>query len=379
MHWVTYFPKIANVHLTKDLGLIPLYMQRIGGYRSSLVARFPHENYPALEGEAEALHTHELTDAGNIGFLDKSFLRYLRENASKIDVLNLFQLSRDNIFYGLAYKYFNPSGKLYLKLDTYNQHLQERKAHARSRFKRKILQTAENRFFQKLDLVSVENSKGYALALDAYPQWKGKLIYLPNGCNDYYLKQHFQPPFAKENIVLSVGQPGSEVKNYDLFLHALKHLKTPANWRFRIVGPISDDFKARWEESRQKQPKWAARVEFTGQITDRLSLYEEFARAKVFFLPSHFESFGLVYTEALYFGCVLVGHKAMSAYDDLSLSGKYGTYFKSNQPESFARAIEAAIELSEVEGIEAEIRAHSEACFYYSKIAETLKSALDER
>ncbi|NEN25729.1 glycosyltransferase [Cryomorpha ignava] len=375
MRWITYFPEIHNVHLTKDLGLLPYYMQEVLGYDAALMARFPDDEYPALDGEVKGLETISLGDKGNLFFTEKASVHYLKNHARKIDVLNLYHLSRHTLVYGNIYKKNNPKGKLYLKLDAYTTHLQKRKRYARNIIKNIALKWLEKEFFRNVDLISVESHEGLEMAQKTYPNLHDKLIYLPNGCNDRYLKTAFTKPFKKENTILSVGRPGSSDKNYELLLAAIPFLEL-GNWKIRIAGPVSDEFDQKWQKVLLDYPAEAAKIEFLGNFADRKKLYEEYAAAKVFFLPSRVESFGIAFVEALYFGCVLVGHKGMSAYNDLSANGEFGVYFEDNDPVSFANSLSEAIKMSDNEGVHKRIENHAAENFYWSTLAVKLDKRL---
>ena len=374
MRWITYFPEIHNVHLTKDLGLLPFYMQEVAGYDAALMSRFPEDEYPALEGEMKGLKTISLGDKGTWFFTERASVHYLKNHAKEIDVLNLYHLSRHTLVYGYLYKKNNRKGKLYLKLDAYTSHLSSPKTYAQNPVKNAVLKWLERRFFKVVDFISVENTHGLKLAKSTYPKLKKKLFYLPNGCNDLYLKKHFPAPFKKENTILSVGRPGSSDKNYELLIGALPFLKLDY-WIIKIAGDVSPEFQAKWKSAAEKYPEQTSKIEFLGHFTNRQKLYEEYASAKVFFLPSRVESFGIAFAEALYFGCVLVGHQGMSAYDDLTENGKFGIYFEDNDPESFAKSLSEAIDKSEQKDIQDKIQVHAAENFYWS----TLATKLDKR
>ncbi len=375
MRWITYFPEIHNVHLTKDLGLLPYFMQEVAGYDAALVGRFPEEEYPALEGEVKGLETISLGDKGTWFFAEKASAHYLKNNAKEIDVLNLYHLSRHTLVYGFLYKRANPNGKLYLKLDAYTSHLKKRKRYARNPIKNEILKYLERRFFKMVNLISVESTQGLEAAQKTYPKLREKLFYLPNGCNDLYLKKQFPTLPEKENIILSVGRMGGADKNYELLLRALPFLEI-GDWKIRIVGSITDEFEEKWLAVAKKYPEAASKIEFLGVFTDRKKLYDEYANAKVFFLPSRVESFGIAFAEALYFGTLLVGHEGMSAYRDLSANGKYGVFYQDNDAKSFAEALSKAVGMSEKSDICKEIENHTAKNFYWSSLALKLAKRL---
>jgi glycosyltransferase involved in cell wall biosynthesis len=374
MRWVTYFPEIENVHLVKDVGMIPLYAG-YSGFKSLLVGHFIDTDYPNLQGETKDLDTHHLRDDQKWFFLDRAFLNWLKINAQEVDVLHLFHLTRDSIFYGAYYKRLNPEGKLYLKLDAYNDHLRSRKRYAINGFKNFLLKKVEKRFFKSLNLVSVENTDGYDLAAETYPEWRDKLIYLPNGCNDVFLKRKLFEGDAKENLILSVGRVGSADKNYELLLKALPNLNF-RDWKMVVAGPVSEGFSEKITELFKIYPHLEKKVTFTGEITDRDVLYDYYSQASVFFLPSRFESFGIAFVEALFFGCVLVGHDKMAAYSDISDSGEFGEFYADNDPDSFSRAIEKATVKARTPEIAERARSFAEANFSWSKLSEKLMKKL---
>ncbi|MFT6997896.1 MAG: glycosyltransferase involved in cell wall biosynthesis [Cryomorphaceae bacterium] len=373
MRWATYFPEFERIHLTKDVGLIPFYAS-LSGYDATLLG---HADQP-LESPEEvgSLQLELLEEKGKLFFLDRAFLDWLKANATETDVLHLFHLSRDSIFYGAYYKRLNPKGKLYLKMDAYNDHLLSRKQYAKNPIKNALLKRTEKDFLRHLDLATIENRKGFELATKTYPELLQKLEYLPNGCNDIYLDKHFIEKPAKEKIVLSVGRLGSSDKNYELFLAALPLINLP-EWKFAIVGPISPDFQFKIDEFFTLHPQWRGRITFTGGISDRKKLYDLYSKASVFFLPSRFESFGISFVEALYFGAFLVGHKGMYAYDDISANGEFGSYFEDNDPSSFAEAIEAAAQHSSNTDFAKKASEHGRKSFSWSKLTEKLIAKLD--
>ncbi len=371
MRWVTYFPEINRFHLTKDVGLIPHYASK-EGFTSSLVGKVksPFET-PA---EVSGLELEILPEKGKLFFLDRAFLNWLRENASTVKVLHLFHLTRDSIFYGAYFKRLNPQGKLYLKFDAYNDHLTQRKRYANGEIKNFILQKVERRFFHGLDLATIENRNGLDLAKKNYPEISNLLQYLPNGCNDAFLDERFGELISKEKRLLTVGRLGSSDKNFELLLKSIPLIEL-SDWHVDVVGPITQDFQLLIDRFTKEYLHLENRITFHGSITDRSLLYKMYARSAVFFLPSRFESFGISFVEALYFGCVLVGHKGLYAYDDISDNGSYGIYYEDNDSDSFARALEKAMKVSQDYDL-AKARLFAKRNFAWSALFEKIKTFL---
>ncbi len=380
MRWVTFFPEIENVHLTKDIGLLPLFMQEKAGYEATLLGRYTSTHYPALEGEAVNLRTEKLTDRGHFLFLQKSMIRYLRKNARHIHVLQLLHLSRSTMLYGILFKWLNPKGFLYVKVDAYNTRLEHPQPLAKGTFKLWVMELVQKRFFKAADLISIENTEGVQIASRTWPSIAGKFMYLPNGVNDLYIEELQDiDRFAKENIILTVTRAGSPEKNCELLLEAMPFLQL-TGWQILVVGEMTEAFRNKWEIAKAKNPEIAQSIRFTGLISDRAEMYSIYARSRIFFLPSRVESFGIAFAEALWFGTYIVGHDGMFAFKDLSSSGKFGTRYTDNDPRSLASALEKAVQkVTSQDVLPAEIRVHARTHFAWSGIAERLGHAIHLR
>jgi glycosyltransferase involved in cell wall biosynthesis len=355
-------------------------MQEVCGFEASLVGRFTADDYPALSTEMDGLNTIPLGDHGNIGFLDRAMVDYLREHSNNIAVLQLTHLARHTLLYGILYKRYNPNGFLILKLDAYNEHLNKPKKYARGKIKGMLMSRIEKRFFKTVDLVTVENTEGLQLAKNNWPALVLKLEYMPNGANDRYIDSLSElQQIPKENILLTVTRPGSEEKNCELLLDALPFLHF-SNWKIVVVGEVTEAFAKRWELARAKFPEKAACIEFVGLVSDRDTLYELYSRSKIFFLASRVESFGISFAEALYCGNYLVGHSGMYAYDDLCAQGKYGSYFIDNDPASFADSLHHAVIMTDTKPmLKDELFQHAKSHFSWSVIAHRMYRSIESR
>ena len=71
--------------------------------------------------------------------------------------------------------------------------------------------------------------------------------------------------------------------------------------------------------------KLKERVIFAGEIKERETLYSEYCHAKVFVLPSRWESFGISCGEALSCGCRLIITNTIPPANEMTNSGKFGS------------------------------------------------------
>ncbi len=342
--FVTLFPELGNMHLTKDVGQIPWFFKHHLGYESALVGFRSDDPFPALEGEARGLDIELIDRGGKQFFIELAVVDYLKKNAPRIDVLNVYHLNRDTFYYGNLYKALNPRGTLYCKLDLANQFLQDgKKRHSANVFKNLIFRRWESRFIRNVDVFSVENSTGLDLMKTRYPACSSKIIYMPNGVNTVFLDDQQQVNFPKEKLVLIMGRIGDITKNHEILLRVIPHLQLKG-WKFVFAGPITQRFKPKVEAFYSEFPELREWVIFTGEITDRKTVYDWFRKASITCLTSVSESFGLVYVEGLYFGNYLLGNDRMSSFDDISNQGKFGTKVPFNDDEALRTVFQDLID-----------------------------------
>ena len=307
--------------------MIPRLMAR-RGWNSALVSTTADN--PGITEKDENFRFIRLSPNGNLLFLDRAALEFLKREAQDIDVLHLFHITRETLCYGLLYKNKNPRGYLYIKADSYNEQLKGQQiVHSKVGWKQKLLHGIENRLFKKLNLASVENARGVELLTGLHPGSEKEIILLPNGVS---LPRCGSA--SKKKILLTVGRFGGEAKNFELLFRIWPQLRWNG-WRMRCVGPETVEFRDKRQRFFKDNPRLEEQVEFVGPIEDRKELAREYSEARVFFLPSYRESFGLALVEALWCGCYLVGTPGMSAFDQISGHGSFGEVCRSDEPYEF--------------------------------------------
>jgi glycosyltransferase involved in cell wall biosynthesis len=347
--FVTIFPICENVHLTKDLGQIPYFLHKLHGYDSIIASYKNSEHYENIDGEVKGLKIDFIENTGRLSFLERGVLKYIYKNAKQIDVLNLYIFSKFTFVYGILYKKLNPKGFLFLKLDGYNETFAEgnKIAHSTNPIKNYILKYLEKSFLKKVDLVTIENQEGEKLVRNMFPSIISKVMYLPVGVNDLFLNETFtnkQKSFKeKENIILTVGRVGEEIKNQKMILRALTKTDMK-DWKMVFVGPVNDSFKVYFDELCVKFPYLKEKVVFTGNISNRVELYEWYNKSKVFCMTSLKESFCHSISEALYFGNYIIGTEGIMSMKDVTDTGKYGVTLKSDDDAALAATFQKLID-----------------------------------
>ena len=375
--FVTLFPVVRNVHLSKDLGQIPYHLHASHGYESVVVGYENDKDWPGLKLEAPGLKMQFLKPQGQSLYREKAVLKYLNEEAKRIDVLNLYHLTKETIAYGLRYKRKHPRGKLYVKMDVYNETLEQGVVYSRSWWKQAVHRQLEKRFMKKVDWVSCENPGSLALLRKRYPILTNKSLLIPNGVNDRFVNEYCAKPRPweyKENLLLSVTRVGAPDKNSPMLLEAFAQANVPG-WKLALVGPIEAGFESYLKDYFERYPHLKDHVECPGAIYHRTQLCTWYDRAKVFCLSSPFESFGIAFAEALWYGNYLVGTEGHSSFDLLSNEGKHGQQVPIDQTEALAKCLKQVLSRSHEDGFEAR-QAWAREQFAWSGIVKRLADTL---
>lgn len=318
----------------KDNGMIPMYMSLLYGYDSKILTVNLKNDLPDKENELTFIKVKRVFSyLGNFAYFIKilkrlNIFKYLIKNAKNIDVLMLFHISRCSYWYAYLYKMFNPKGFIYVKADfnlkVYQKELEvvEKPAKSLKMFFRKIRETKEYKKRKKLipiiNLISYESLISYENMKNEYAgiNTAEKTIYLPNGYDDIYIQKNFKiRKFEeKENIILTVGRLGTPEKNTQFLIEGIKDINLD-NWKVFFVGSMTNDLENYVQQFFIENPSLKDKIIFTGEIKDRKVLYEYYNRAKVFVLPSKWESFGIVMVEAMAFGNYIITSNTSAALD----------------------------------------------------------------
>ena len=277
---------LANAHLTKDVGLIPYGMHKYESCHSFIAAYegdYPNLKYiPGVDIEFIPNRT---------GIFERDAVSWLKNNAKRIDLLNLYHMRSYSFTQAFTYKFFNPEGKIYLKLDGVPM------SRDGAFWKRPLFRW----LIKHSDCVSTEHETNAELLSR---EWRRKIVCVPNPINPNEL-QDFRPFSERSNTILYVGRIEHEKGTHTLLDAFMKIAAQIPNWTLKLAGPISEDMKTA-PETYTAHPELKDRVIFTGEIRDRKELAEIYNDAKIFAFPSRHESFGIALSEAMAQGCFAV-------------------------------------------------------------------------
>lgn len=308
MCMIPAFP-LENVQLLKDRVIFPYVCYRTFGESLRLITKCT-EDYPYLsylEG-AELIPLPE--DLPHM----EAAIRYVSEHAGDVDLLFLFGARGEYMELARTYKSLRPDGIIYLKLDTNIDW-----ANAYPLYYKQF-----SVFLTDCDIISCETRR---LQSFLYKKWQRPVEYIPNGVYYPFYPEAGSVRFEeKENMILTVGRLGTAQKNTQLLLYAyalaFPQLKEP--WDLVMVGSVTPEFQADYEDFCKRYPPLASHVRLTGNISDKQTLHQYYKKAKIFALPSRVEGGSPnVFSEAAVFGCTVVTTD-VDAAPDMTDGGRVG-------------------------------------------------------
>lgn len=358
--FVTLCPWCDNVNLLKDVGMIPYSLHKYYGCHSVVACYRNEENYFYLDKEVKGLKLEFIERKFNNMVLDAAW--YLLKNAKKIQVLNIYHLSVGKRFlWAWIYKILNPKGIVYLKLDMDYRELNRLKQDNRLSYNVKKF------CLHHINVISGESKK---ICDEIQQLYQCKVEYIPNGCFADYTEATQE--ICKQNIFLTVGRLGTEQKATEILLEAFACSAEKHDWILRLAGPVQLDFQKKINAFLNVNQELTERVQFIGEIVDKEKLAKEYAQAKVFVLPSRWESFGIVLAEALMEGCYIIATDAIPSALDITKDESYGKIVKKNSVEELADAMMHATQNKQIDELPCSIKKYAQENFEWKNICARL-------
>lgn len=314
VRFLTLFPDAENVHMIKDVGMIPYTLSKQHQFISGL-ASFENGNYPYLVNEVKGIKHFTIKRKFKNDFLNVFF--FVFKNHREWDVLQCYHISKESIVYLFLFKFLKlisfSKSITFLKFDS-NELAYTYKINFIVRF-----------LLKNINILSVESKNLYNFYSEKLMTSKN-LYLIPNGFNICEIANCSE----KRDTIITVGRIGNKEKNNEYLLEEFVIFsKFNFNWKLKLIGPIEPKFHLYINDYFKNYPHLKARVEFTGNINDRAQLNKYYSEAKIFVLTSPMEGFPLVYLEALSKGCYIITPKFSSAID-ITSDGLFGDFFENN-------------------------------------------------
>lgn len=337
---VIHFYEVNDSNLWKDNGGIPYCLAKYHGYYSAFA--YLDKFKISHNKEYESYVKLSKIKSGKNRISDCVYiLLYIWKQAPNFDILNFYFVRSFGVLAAFIAKIRNPNIIVYCKLDLGREPFLE--IIENRSFIRKIKNFLLAYLSQNIDLFTAE-VKSYIPCLINLKRFNKKVKYLPNGFFDDFLGDNDLENIKKEKIILTVGRLGTKQKNTEMFINAIERLDLALleDWKIYLVGPCEQEF-LEWLELKFKESAYLKNLcIITGNIANKKELYKIYARSSVFCLSSRWESWGLVVTEAMRFGCYPIVTDCCDAFNEFIITGDNG--FGEIVPVDDSKAMGKAIE-----------------------------------
>lgn len=355
---------LENVQLLKDRVIFPYTCFLAFGESLQLITQstgdYPYLSY--LKGAQLVTLPEEQSHM-------EAAVRYVSEHANEIDLLFLFGARGEYIELVSTYRLLRPDGIIYLKLDTNIDW-----ANALPLFHKPFAD-----FLQNCDIISCETRRLQSLL---YKKWQRPVEYIPNGVYYPLYPEADDVRFEeKENIILTVGRLGTAQKNTLLLLYAyaLAFPNLKESWELVMVGSVTPEFQADYDDFCKRFPPLAPHVHLTGNIADKQTLCQYYKKAKIFALSSRAEGGSPnVFSEAAIFGCTVITTN-VDAAPDMTDNGRVGRVVSGSEDfDGFAKELTAlCLNPDYLARNFHEMRTYMREYFNYERLAERLHVLAD--
>lgn len=321
---VTLFPNYQDIHFYKDPGQIPYRFKRKGF--NVYILRFANDKKcPITKSKINIIEIPKK----RLGYGILSVWKYMKKNARKIDILNLFHINFQSIFAAFVYKKINKKGFVYLKMDNckYSGYYRWEKIYddsisiinewneENSNVKDIIKKWLMKKQIKNIDMFSVEDNASCEYYSKKYEFIKNNIIISFNGHTiDLFDVKKPRKYEDKEDIICSVGRFGNYQKATNILLNAFAKTIDRHEWNLMLAGNIEENYKKEIEKFFSYNPLMKSRVNILGYLNKK-DLFEIYNKSKIFCLPSRYETFANVYSEAMYYKNAIITTPTTSVKD----------------------------------------------------------------
>lgn len=183
---------------------------------------------------------------------------------------------------------------------------------------------------------------------------------------------------ADHKILLTTCRLSSfeQYKGYDLVLLSLKDLiKAHPNLNYFIVGKADENERERIQKLIDRLGI-SANVTLTGYVSDE-ELEQFYRKTDIFVMPSKSEGFGLVFIEAIGYGCNVIAGNADGSTDAL-LNGELGLLVDPDDNDAIYNALNTLIVNPPAKTTTAENRQKAIANFGFERYAEKVEALITQ-
>ncbi|MGI2078957.1 glycosyltransferase [Shewanella putrefaciens] len=343
--FVTIFPPFEEVHLYKDVGMIPRYMASEHGYQSYILSNnscvMDEELFHSVECKLINESNDKINCVTSSSYNIFEMLIFLRNISTKYDkvVVNLYHFHPKHIILSFLIKVLFSNVFTYIKLDITSEG-------AKQLFNNSKVYKKHIRDFLLgfVDVFSAETMQAFSY-LKQKANISDKTYLIPNGV---FLNKESMGLnkigllSKKEKFIFSAGRLESYPKNTKLMVDSfLKSELWKDGWQLILAGSYDQELqKYINEQTKIKLSKYDEAIFLVGHL-NRDELYSYMRRAKVFSLSSRWEGFALVLPEAVAHGCIIAATD-VGGVADVTNMGALGFIAKEQTVDSFTDVLKSA-------------------------------------
>lgn len=358
------FPIGQNIHLIKDVGMIPYMLQKESYYESYISFYEKEENLPYLKNEVKGLNYKSIKKIFKSD--DLNIFLFLFSSFRRMDYVMMFHPSFKKIFICFLFKILSFNRlKFYFKLDL------DESIFESDVTRKTFVNSIKKKLYNYTALFTVE-TKRITDFLNNGSYYNTK--YLTNG---FISTKSSKKPVEKENILLTVGRIGSYQKNTEILLEAITNINL-LDWKVVIIGPIEENFIPIIDDFFLSNPSLKQNVYFLGSISNRAQLEEYYQKSKVFVLTSRYEGFPLVFTEAIKNGCFIISTDLVCAID-ITNNEEYGKLFPVGNSQKLSSILQNIIDGKTYSPSKESIIKYAEENYNWSVLVRRLYELLESK
>lgn len=321
------FTKFQQVHLTKDIGMIPIEVSQNEQFGKSII--FYKENESIINDYEQYVTLSPIKSRTNIIY----YLLLLRSVVkSGVTHVNLYHLSAETFFLVLILKLI--SVKIYIKLD---MGMDWCVSFERSIERNKLSWCIKKKILTLVDVVTIESHSVYDRLIYHWPN--SRLMVVPNSVSYTTIPKKINVQEFKDrtDVMLVVGRIGAYPKNHEMLLRVIRLLPYMKDWKIVFVGPIENAFQSEIEKFKSEGCINVDNVLFMGAV-NRDYLFELYAKSKIFIMTSHWEGFSLAMVEAASMGLFVISTDVGGA-NEVTQNGRFGIIISDNDDDALTIAI----------------------------------------
>lgn len=317
MKFITVFTNFEEIHLTKDVGMIPAAFANYNNAKS-FIFYWSKKRSEISHVYGENFILSPILSRFKIIYYIKMILKviYLQP-----DCVNLYHLKKETYFLSLIFSIFRIT--IYTKMDMNSTKFPNfiKLASGDKSLKSKLLLF----LLDNIHVLSTEHRKFHSKMCEL-SCLKNKTIYLPNAVYENSIPIKPKLDAVRENIILVVGRFGDYQKNHELLLQSLESINSTKGWEIKLIGSMDDNFKHKFDLFKHKKPIMACNIEYLG-VLSRDELFNYYSKSKILLVTSRIEGMSLAMVEASCMGMALLTTD-IDGSDILTNNGYFGKVIK---------------------------------------------------